>query len=40
MFTWPTPLKYPVSKLSKPLTLLKYPSSMSKYMDMGQGYLS
>ena len=38
MFTWQTQLKYPESKPSTPLTLLKYPSSMSKYLDMDEGY--
>ena len=48
MFAWPTPLKYPKSKPSTPLTPLKYPESMSKYtkaiaevyLDMDEGYLS
>ena len=48
MFTWPTPLKYPESEPSTPLTPLKYPESMSKYteaiaevyLDMDKGYLS
>ena len=33
MFTWPTPLKYPESEPSTPLTPLKYPESMSKYTE-------
>ena len=33
MFTWPTPLKYPESKPSTPLTPLKCPESMSKYTE-------
>ena len=48
MFTWPTPLKYPESKPSTPLTPLKYPESMSKYteataglyLDLDDSYLS
>ena len=40
MFTWQTQLKYPEFKPSTPLTLLKYPSSMSKYLDMDEVYLS
>ena len=48
MFCWPTPLKYPESMTSIPLTPFKYPESMSKYteataevyLDMDEGYLS